>query len=58
MAEDKELPPAAYLRDLANRLMFVPIMYGTDGYDVDRLAKIARQIEKTPVPHDNEGNSD
>jgi|JI10StandDraft_1071094.scaffolds.fasta_scaffold906808_1 hypothetical protein len=41
-----ELPAAEYLRDLANRLMHVPVEYGTDGYDIDRLAEIAREIEE------------
>lgn len=58
MDDNEELPPAAYLRDLAERLRHVPVMYGTDGYDIDRLAEIARAIEKAPVPRDNEGNSD
>ena len=53
-----ELPAAEYLRDLANRLMHVPVEYGTDGYDIDRLAEIARAIEKASVIHNNEAGSD
>ncbi len=34
-----------YLRSLAERLMRVPVMYGTDQGDVDRLSQIARQLE-------------
>jgi hypothetical protein len=55
---DTELPPAAYLRDLAERLMHIPVMYGIDQGDSDRLAEIAREIEKAPARHDDEGNSD
>jgi hypothetical protein len=42
----KELPTVEYLRDLAERLMRVPVMYGTDQGDVDRLLAIARLVEK------------
>ena len=45
LEDDTELPDAEYLRDLAERLMHVPVMYGTDGYDIDRLAAIARKLE-------------
>ena len=34
-----------YLRDLANRLMRVPVMYGTDQGDVDRLHRLASKLE-------------
>lgn len=37
-----------YLRDLAERLRHIPVMYGTDGYDIDRLYEMARAIEKPP----------
>lgn len=40
-----ELPVVAYLRDLSERLMDIPVMYGTDGYDIDRLNEIARDLE-------------
>lgn len=36
-----------YLRDLAERLTHVPVMYGTDQYDISRLNDIAHAIEKT-----------
>ena len=36
---------AEYLRELAERLMSVPIMYGIDQGDVDRLIEIANQLE-------------
>lgn len=39
-----ELNDADYLRDLSARLMDIPVMYGTDGYDVDRLSQIANSI--------------
>ena len=43
--EDEELPDHLYLADLAERLMHIPVMYGTDGYDVDRVAAIARKLK-------------
>jgi hypothetical protein len=48
--EPPELGAVAYLRDLAERLMRVPVMYGTNQYDVDRLDAIARAIEEQ-APH-------
>jgi hypothetical protein len=36
---------ADYLRDLAERLMAVPAMYGTDQGDVDRLLEIAKELD-------------
>ena len=36
----------AYLRDLAERLMHVPVMYGTDQGDVDTSLTIARELEQ------------
>jgi hypothetical protein len=51
--EDKELPVVEYLQDLARRLMHIPVMYGVDGYDVDRVAAIAREIkERDARDHD------
>lgn len=52
MPDPEELPelgPAEYLRDLAERLMHVPAMYGTDGYDCDRLKEIARVLAAQPI---------
>lgn len=40
-----ELPPKQYLLDLANRLRRIPVVYGIDGYDIDRLAQIAKLIQ-------------
>lgn len=34
-----------FLRDLAERLMSIPVMYGTDQGDVDILLEIARELE-------------
>jgi hypothetical protein len=42
---DEELSPGEYLKDLAERICQIPVMYGTDGYDYDRLQEIARAIE-------------
>lgn len=41
-----ELPTPAYLRDLAERLMHIPVVHGTDQGDVERLYRIAQQLEK------------
>lgn len=35
---------ADYLRDLAERLMRVPVMYGTNQCDCDRLLEIATKL--------------
>jgi hypothetical protein len=40
-----ELSDKAYLRNLAERLRFVPTMYGTDDYDIDRLLILARKLK-------------
>lgn len=42
----EELNDVEYLRDLAERLMHVPVMYGTDQFDVEKLHRIAKQLEK------------
>lgn len=36
----------AYLRGLADRLMHVPVMYGTDQGDVYQLQRIANELEE------------
>jgi hypothetical protein len=41
-----------FLRDLAERLMAVPVLYGVDQGDVDRLLAIARQLEALCKAHD------
>lgn len=38
-----EMTDQEYLRDLSERLMHVPVMHGTDQYDVDRLLEMARK---------------
>lgn len=43
MAE--ELNNAEYLRDLAERLMHIPVMYGTDQDDVFRLYRVAQKLD-------------
>lgn len=35
-----------YLRELAKRLMDIPVTYGTDGGDIDRLEDIANTLDK------------
>ncbi len=42
--DDDELPPSEYLRDLSERLRSIPVMYGTNGYDIDRLEEIASDL--------------
>jgi len=54
----KELNSAEFLRDLAERLMRVPIMYGTDQGDVSRLYEIAKEIERYDDMPDPERNYD
>ena len=39
-----EMTDAEYLADLSERLMGVPIMYGTDQSDCDRLNEIATKL--------------
>lgn len=50
----ENLSDAEYLRNLAERLMRIPVMYGTDGYDIDRLSGIASMLDATPDPERNE----
>lgn len=47
-ATETELDPAAYLRDLASRLMQIPTFHGTDQGDVERLQEIASRLELAP----------
>ena len=44
MTEPHETDDPAYLRDLAERLMHVPVMFGTDQHDTDRLCEIASRL--------------
>jgi hypothetical protein len=47
---------AEYLRDLAERLMRVPVMYGTDQSDCSKLYDIANDIAylyEAPEPEKN-----
>lgn len=41
-----QLSDSKYLRDLAERLMHVPVMHGVDQSDADRLIAVARNIEE------------
>ena len=43
---EKELNDTEYLRDLAERIMHIPVMYGTDQLDASRLYRIAKRLEK------------
>lgn len=46
--EDKISTPVEFLRDLAERIMHVPVMYGVDQGDTERLISIARAIDALP----------
>lgn len=35
-----------FLRDLAARLRNIPVMHGTNDFDIDRLTSLARRIEE------------
>jgi hypothetical protein len=54
MDDEEELHPAAFLRDLSERLMRVPIMFGVDQGDCERLERIAMTLalEPDPLPDD------
>lgn len=41
----EELNDVQYLRDLADRVFCIPVKYGTDQYDMERLYRIARDLE-------------
>lgn len=43
--DDEKLNDVQYLRDLAERVFRIPVKYGTDQYDTDRLCRIARKLE-------------
>ncbi len=47
-AEPIILSDPEYLRDLAERLMRIPVMYGTDQSDVSRLYDIADKLKNAP----------
>jgi hypothetical protein len=42
--EEPELDNVEYLRDLADRIFRIPVMHGVNGYDYDRLYRIAREL--------------
>jgi hypothetical protein len=41
MDREHEQTDAEFVRDLAERLRHIPVMYGTDDGDIDRLLEIA-----------------
>lgn len=43
---DQELGDVEYLRDLAERIMHVPVMYGTDDSDSSRLWRISKRLKE------------
>lgn len=48
MPKKLEPTPSEYLRNLADRLMRVPVMYGTNQYDVAKLYQLAKEWEDGP----------
>lgn len=44
MGIEDELSDEDFLKDLADRLMKIPVMYGTDQADVDKLYEIANKL--------------
>jgi hypothetical protein len=45
-----------FLKDLANRVMHIPVIHGTNGYDVDRLNRLAKQLEDDQWNWENRDN--
>lgn len=45
-AIEVQLSDPEYLRDLADRLMRIPVMYGTDQGDCSRLIEMAKALEQ------------
>lgn len=43
---DEDLTDVEYLRDLAKRIFQIPVMYGTDQADCDRLCHIADKLDR------------
>lgn len=54
----EKLSDADYVRNLAERLMRIPVMYGTNGYDIDRLHEIAKTLDRFDDLPDPERNED
>ena len=46
MTDEQREEWVAYLRELAERLMGIPVMYGTDQGDVERLEQLAGELKK------------
>jgi len=46
MTDEQREEWIAFLRDLAERLMGVPVMYGTDQGDAERLEQLAAELKK------------
>ena len=49
-----KMADSEYLRDLAERLRHIPVMYGTDGYDIDRLEQIAKRLVTRKLPKEQQ----
>ncbi len=49
---EPELSDKEYLKDLAERLLHVPVMYGIDGYDIGRLSDMSSALPEPECKHD------
>jgi len=43
MKNYEEMNDSEYLKDLAERIRYIPAFNGVDGYDVDRIEEIANK---------------
>lgn len=45
MSELWELNDIEYLKNLAERIRHIPVMFHVDGFDIDRLEQIAEKLK-------------
>lgn len=50
-----KMSDVVYLRHLAERLMHIPVMYGTDHGDISRLYEIAAKLDRQNLSNKAEG---
>lgn len=41
----EEMSDSEYLKDLAERLRHIPASFNVDGYDIDRLEEISKEVK-------------
>lgn len=46
---ETEISNGDYLRDLAERLRHIPVMYGVDDGDIFRLRELAKMFDNPPA---------